>query len=119
MVWHWDSARRNAALPLNRSDVRSACVWAYVAYKLHLAGRHGGTPMTHAAFLRSLGVVRSVAARSSVGRDEVDRRVLVFATSSNGFVTVYPCVRPLRSDLCGLSPSGYVSCSLSYNKDTA
>lgn len=57
---------------MNRADVRSACVWAYVAYKLHLIGQHGGTPMTHIALLRSVRAVsRFIAARSSAGRDVI------------------------------------------------
>lgn len=42
------------ALPSSRADVRSACVWAYVAYRLHLVARHEGAPVTHIAFLLSV-----------------------------------------------------------------
>lgn len=57
------------ALPLSRADVRSTCVWASLAYKLHLAAKHAGAPMTQIVFQRSIrAVIPSVAARSSRGR---------------------------------------------------
>lgn len=46
--------------------VRAACVWAYVACRMHIALRHAGTPMAHSAPCRRLSA-RSPRARPLAG----------------------------------------------------
>lgn len=43
------------ALPMNRPDVRSACVRACVAYRMHVAARHAGVPISQIISQRIAG----------------------------------------------------------------
>lgn len=60
------------ALPMNRPDVCSACVWALPYTGFIWSAGLGGAPMTRIIFLRSIhAVIRPIAARTSAGRDVV------------------------------------------------
>lgn len=60
------------ALPLGRRDVLSNVVWLHIAYRRHTPAKHSGAPLAHVEFLRTLrAMIRSIAARSRVGRDAI------------------------------------------------